>query len=49
MGEVSNGMDRGQRVDDPELAKRISLDASVLMGEIQLDPFRVRPSSRIGN
>lgn len=49
MGEVVNGMDRGQRIGDPEHAKRISLDASVLMGEIQLDPFRVRPTSRIGN
>ncbi len=49
MGEVVNGMDRGQRISDPELAKRINLDASVLMGAIQLDPFRVRPSSRFGN
>jgi hypothetical protein len=49
MGEVINGMDGGQRISDPELAKRITLDASVLMGEIQLDPFRVRPTSRIGN
>jgi len=49
MGEVNNGMDRGQRVDDPELARRISLDASVLMGEITLEPFRVRPRSSIGN
>lgn len=49
MGEVSNGMDRGQRIADPELSRRIRLDASVLMGEITLDPFRVRPTSSIGN
>lgn len=49
LGEVSNGMQRGQRVADPELARRISLDAAVLMGEIRLEPFRVRPASRISD
>ena len=47
MGEVNNGMKRGQRVADPELARRISLDAAVLMGELRLEPFRVRPGSRM--
>jgi hypothetical protein len=47
MGEVNNGMKRGQRIADPELARRISLDAAVLMGEIRLEPFRVRPGSRM--
>ena len=49
MGEVVNGMDRGQRISDAELARRISLDASVLMGAIQLEPCRVRSSSGFGN
>ena len=49
MGEVNNGMRRGQRIDDPELARRLTLDAAVLMGEIRLDPFRVRPSSRMND
>jgi hypothetical protein len=48
MGEVANGMRGGQRVEDPELARRISLDASVLMGEIRLDPFRARSGSQFG-
>ena len=49
MGEVINGMKRGQRIEDPELARRLTLDARVLMGEISLDPFRVRPSSRMSD
>jgi len=47
MGEVSNGMSKGQRIEDVETARRIALDASVLMGEISLDPFRVRSTSSI--
>lgn len=49
MGEVINGMEGGQRIEDPELTHTISLDASVLMGAINLDPFRVRSSSRFSN
>jgi hypothetical protein len=49
VGEVNNGMRRGQRIEDPELARRLTLDAAVLMGEIRLDPFRVRPSSRMSD
>jgi hypothetical protein len=49
LGEVSNGMRDGQRLEDPELARRLSLDAAVLMGEIRLDPFRVRPASRMSD
>lgn len=45
MGEVANGLSRGQRIEDPELARRLSLDAAILMGEISLEPFRVRRSS----
>lgn len=49
MGEVANGMRSGQRVDDPELSRRISLDASVLMGSIALEPFRARATPQIGH
>lgn len=41
MGEVTNSTGRGH-VNDPELARRLRVDARVLMGELVVDEFRVR-------
>jgi hypothetical protein len=43
MGEYDDSGIRGARVVDPELAKRLLVSASVLMGELSLDEFRAQP------
>lgn len=43
MGEYDDAALTGRRVQDPELAKRLLLNGSVLMGVLAVDEFRSRP------
>ncbi len=43
LGEYENSSLTGRRVDDPELAKRLLLNGSVLMGALIVEEFRSRP------
>jgi len=42
LGEVDDSGLRSQRIEDPELARRLTIQGSVLMGELRIDDFRAR-------